>query len=350
MTLAFKPMGTITLISILLIVVQQFGANTVNYQKTILLRKSSQETLSTVNILLGLSGNHSGFLAEFEVALKSILLNAPLESDLSIYIMADSDAYGAMGEVFDRTGLNGSAWRNQIFIETYNVAPYLGNWTRQIKSMSENMDFERHTIGAYFRLYAHDVLPNNVKHALYMDTDVVIMANLDDLWEHVDQDALFQWGKDTCDGFIILNVQKLDTIWDMARRCNLENISKATHQAFNDQLIFRAVNHTFPDVVAVLPEEWAISVANGAWMYAQNIVEARPKVGMFHFNGGGSSKDVYWESSFVQKFADTWGTGPNYYAKLPWNWVRFIGESMRGAGKGNPLIIRHEGTRNKTTT
>lgn len=171
---------------------------------------------------MGLAGNHSGFLAEFEVALKSILLNAPLESDLSIYIMADSDAYGALGTVFDRTGLNGSLWRNRISIETYNVAPYLRNWTRQIVSMNENMDTGQHTIGAYFRLFAHEVLPNNVNHVLYMDTDVVIMANLDDLWEHVDQDTTFQWGKDACDGFIVLNLHKLGTVWDMARRCNLK--------------------------------------------------------------------------------------------------------------------------------
>lgn len=103
------------------------------------------------------------------------------------------------------------------------------------------------------------------------------------------------------------------------------------------------MNHTFPDVVAVLPEEWAISVANGAWRHAKDIVDYRPKVGMFHFNGGGASKDVYWEGGFVQKWPDTWGTGPLYYAKLPWNWARFIGESMRGAGKGHPLIMRHEG-------
>jgi hypothetical protein len=174
-----------------------------------------------------------------------------------------------------------------------------------------------------------------------MDTDVVIMANLDDLWKHVDQDATFQWGSDTCAGFMILNLQKLGTVWDMARRCDLHNISNVTGQDFNDQLIFRAVNYTFPNVVGVLPEEWSISVANGAWRHAADIVDYRPKIGMLHFNGGGGSQDAYWEGKFVQAWPDTWGTGPLYYAKLPWNWARFVGESMRGAGKGHPLIIRH---------
>ena len=188
MKLAFKAISAITLISILHLVYQLWGACTVDYRKAILRKRPKAEltkTPSTVNVLFGLSGKHSGFLAAFEVVLKSTLLNAPLESDLSIYIMAGKDAYGALGAVFDRMGLHGSLWRNRISIETYNVAPYLGKWTRKIISVNKNMDFGSHTIGAYFRLFAHEVLLNNMKHLLYMDTDVLIMANLDDLWADV---------------------------------------------------------------------------------------------------------------------------------------------------------------------
>lgn len=60
-------------------------------------------------------------------------------------------------------------------------------------------------------------------------------------------------GGGKCAGFIVLNLQKLDTLWDMTRRCNLTIISAATGHGFNDQLVFLTVNHTFPDVVAVLP-------------------------------------------------------------------------------------------------
>ncbi len=51
-------------------------------------------------------------------------------------------------------------------------------------------------------------------------------------------------------------------------------------------------------------------------MHATDIVEYRPKVGMFHFNEGGSSKEAYWESHFAKGYADTWGVGPYYYARL----------------------------------
>lgn len=261
--------------------------------------------IQSVPILFGLFGNNPSFLAEFEVALKSVLLNAPLKSDLSIHIMADGDAYDALGLIFYRTGLNGTMWRNSISIQTYNVDPYLEDWTNETRYM--NLDRNRHTRGTYFRLYAHRVLPNNIEHVLYMDTDVVIMANLDSLWENVDRNSAFQWGDDGCAGFLVLNVQKLDEIWDMARRCDLANISNVTGHDFNDQLIFLAVNRTFPNVVALLPGEWAISVANGAWRHAGDIVDYRPKVGMFHFNGGGSDNTEYWKGDFVKGFADTWG-------------------------------------------
>ncbi len=66
---------------------------------------SSTPLHTTVNVVFGLSGNDSGFLAEFEVALKSKLLNAPLQSKLAIHIMADSSAYVALGLIFIRTGV-----------------------------------------------------------------------------------------------------------------------------------------------------------------------------------------------------------------------------------------------------
>ena len=56
--------------------------------------------VQVVHVTFGLSGNHSGFLAEFEVALKSVLLNAPLELSLHIHILADEDAFASLKEIF----------------------------------------------------------------------------------------------------------------------------------------------------------------------------------------------------------------------------------------------------------
>ena len=49
-------------------------------------------------------------------------------------------------------------------------------------------------IGAYFRLFANSVIPTTVKHLMYLDTDVVIMANFQEVWRQVEMnpDALFE--------------------------------------------------------------------------------------------------------------------------------------------------------------
>ena len=44
--------------------------------------------LSTIHLAFGLSGNHPGFLSEFEVALKSVLLHAPLDRNMHVHIVA----------------------------------------------------------------------------------------------------------------------------------------------------------------------------------------------------------------------------------------------------------------------
>lgn len=51
----------------------------------------------------GLSSNNPGFLFEFEVALKSVLLNAPLKRDLFVHILADQDSFQALDDI-DKSG------------------------------------------------------------------------------------------------------------------------------------------------------------------------------------------------------------------------------------------------------
>ena len=64
-----------------------------------------------------------------------------------------------------------------------------------------------HTMGTYYRLFVERyVSKTSSKHILYMDTDVVIMANLESLWEIVErqQNVLFHWGKYMVAGFVVM--------------------------------------------------------------------------------------------------------------------------------------------------
>lgn len=113
----------------------------------------------------------------------------------------------------------------------------------------------------------------------------------------------------------------------------------------------KAVNYTRPDVVSFLPDAWALSIADGGlWRHADVIVEYRPKVGMFHFNGRGHSKESFWldnEATVVTRPRTF--EAAMYYVNLPWPWVLFRRERMTADGEAHELVIHHEVTETKMT-
>lgn len=108
-----------------------------------------------------------------------------------------------------------------------------------------------------------------------------------------------------------------------------------------DQLIFRAMNRTYPDVVGVLPREWDISVANGYkgnhWKSfplkakEEDVLDELKYAGMMHFNGGGMSDEAYFKQHKLltkRKYHHSFGL-VQYYARMPWSWAKFIVESNK---------------------
>ena len=282
----------------------------------------SQYNLPPVNVAFGLSGNHPGFLAEFEVALKSVLLNAPMERNLYVHVLADKDAFSSLGEIFNRTLLPTWVTRNPIEIHAYDISSHLP-WLKQTihdtfstalnrTNFNVNEATDRHTIGCFYRLMVHRIIPLFVKHVLYLDTDVVVFANEEDLWQQVESkpDALFHWGQNMCSGFVVMNLQRMGELWSLAKSVtNMTDISEERKQDVNDQLLYLALNVTYPEEVNVLPDGWDMTVASiwqkEYWPYN----ESRPNVGMLHFNGGSSSKHSYFRGhDFLGPgFNDTWG-------------------------------------------
>lgn len=167
------------------------------------LREQSKERLASIHVAFGLSGNEPGFLSEFEVALKSVLLNAPLQRDLFVHILADNTAFAALDNIYNKTQLAKWVTRNQIEIHSYNVTSRLEDmervimdtWTPSFPEIRNLLEVARHTVGTYFRLFAHWFLPSIAEQVLYMDTDVMILANLEELWHIVEAkpDSLFHW-------------------------------------------------------------------------------------------------------------------------------------------------------------
>lgn len=307
--------------------------------------------ISPIHVAFGLAGNHSGFISEFEVALKSVLLNAPLERTLSIHILADQDAILALNgnhtyrpPLFELIELQKWKSSSPIEINVYDVSRHVPDLTNLVdKTFIQAYNFQGdsliargvvHTIGTYFRLIANHIVPTTAKHLLYIDVDVVIMSNLEQLWREVEifPDALFHWGKGMCAGFVVMNVPRMDEIWTLAQKSPLKAIAEELHQSVDDQLIYRAVNVTFPEEVHILSDGWDMT-ATEKWQPKLEHVLAweYPNVGMLHFNGGAGSKEAYFnyrEGGFIKYYPETWGNA-KYYVTLPWTWARFQAWSLR---------------------
>ena len=250
------------------------------------------------HVMFALSGNHPGVLAEFEVSLKSVLLNVPMERKTFVHVLTDVFAFRSMDEIFNRTQLPTWITRNQIEIHTYDVMPHIKELQRKIAETFQDMGLgpkpliiykatRLHTLGTFFRLIAHLVVPSSVEHLLYIDTDVVIMANLEGLYEQIQTkpDALFHWGEHMNAGFLVLNVNRMEEIWKIAKESPLKNISETYQQGVDDQLIFKAVNVTHPDKVNVLEPGWAMAATDVWNKKPREHGERFPNTGMLHFNG-----------------------------------------------------------------
>ena len=303
-----------------------------------------------VHVLLALSGDHPGFFLEVEVALKSILMNAPETTSLTVHIMADGPAYYALEDMFQRIQ-EIQQWKSNhpITIRAYDCSGYIPQWENKVrhlynisldkgrrKSWYFNHSMEHHTIGTWFRLMADEVLPKEVKHIVYMDSDVIMMANLQDLFNHISDDAYLHWGKMKCAGFVILNVHQLQKMWyvvEHAYETKLKILKRNLSLALADQSFLAAFEYEQPEYVSILPDAWDNHLANGLYRYKKKLLQERPEIGYIHFNGGGTSKSswffdeygnfTFWVSAPHVYIRDTFGL-VDYYIRMPWPWAQYF--------------------------
>lgn len=319
-----------------------------------------EEELSSRHILYALSGNHSGFLAEFEVSLKSILLNLPTtqNSNTTIHIMADQPAHEALSKlIFDTAQLQDAITASPLTIATYNIQEHQDKWSHRIETrmaVAANMtkvSMYRHTIGTFYRLLCGDVLPPTVGEVLYLDVDAIVLANLEGLWQrHVvrSTNIYFQWGKARCAGYIILRPSKMEDVWRLYQKIPEKTIRRILNArpVPDDQHVFNAVHTVFPNVSATLPPEFDISARDGPWWRKPEVLlEHRPHgAAMMHFNGGGDSKEAYFDKRHEHKMLKEhiWGDLAKYYVNLPWPWARFMMYSLVAEGRGFKVNIQHE--------
>ena len=310
-------------------------------QRTLVDEAQVFQVQDPVDVLFALSGDDTNFLLEFEISLKSVLLNAPLDADLRVHILADDPAYRGIGSVFNRTGITEMRTRKPVSLIVYNVQLLLPKMNARLKTIMDTRGAqEKHTVGTFFRLFANYVLPDDVHHFIYLDTDVIVLANLAELWSHIEPNVFFLWGKDRCAGFMLFNAKTLEEMWTFWQSVDMAENNEKHHDGFNDQSLLRVLQRQLPDKVGELPHHWALSWADGLFKHKKDLLAVRPQAGMLHYNGV-SPQRLYKDA--WAPVETTWGLG-KYYDRLPWSWARFMIESKIFQGDGHPLRLVYNST------
>ena len=351
----------------------------------------------TVHILYGLHGNSTGFLDQWEVNLKSVLLNAPLDYPLHIHIIANSDAEQAIQLRLAEAGLmtmvanpndfeNNSTtilMRQQNRMTIYNVESFHDEWTSFLLQKFRGKDLDgAYPMGVYYRLLAYRViLPYwrqrnyDIDSILYMDADVVVLSNLNDLWRNVESAAtrgipegdpingvtdpiatnstpiIYQWSATWPNsGFAVYYLKQMHRFWDL-----LDELPEIGHT--NDQNLLTDVAKAFPQVAGTLPKEWDTHLGHGWRPAPHTLLHKQKRVGMAHFTGKPPQGQSYMDSaegvlkycirskscgnSETSKaaFMRTWGL-VDYYIRIPWHYVHYFAESQLPIGEqGHPMTI-----------
>jgi lipopolysaccharide biosynthesis glycosyltransferase len=331
----------------------------------------------TLHVIHCLSGNDPSFIEEWEIGMKSVLVNAPLDSNLHIHLIADNNAAKEIDSIASKNKWAESVWRNEIEVIVHNVEDMVPSWKEFLTNKLTNesnrgwMD-KRVGIGGYFRLLAHrvivqyecknsgtscpDVVKRDLQDAVYMDVDAIIIANLNHLRDTSDkilrkakeegrQSPLWIWHGNS--GFIVLDLTRMEEMWEMVVKTPIKDKGP---KAKGDQSILSMVEQHYVNVTAIMPFTWSTHTGHdGFRAEPQQLIKTRNEVGMLHFtmpkdfgnnfmDRGGTDKwcirsprcnhkDIA-PGGDMHNVRSSWGLA-EYYSKLNWEWALFQGGTSR---------------------
>eukprot|EP00956_Cyclotella_meneghiniana_P029150 scaffold69837_cov23-Cyclotella_meneghiniana.AAC.1 len=320
---------------------------------------SSTGRSRTLHIIHCLSGSEHFFIEEWEVGFKSILVNAPLDSNLHVHLIADNDAAAAINAKIINSKIVGSVWRNEVFVVVHNIEEMLPSWKKFLTDSLTNdsnrdwMD-RRVGIGGYLRLLAQRVVvpfecggqictefeKRDLQEALYSDTDVVIIGNLNNLMQttaNILEEAnreggkrrpLWIWNQNS--GFMILDLLNFEKVWELAATIPNE-IRDAEVKMKGDQWFLVKVQDHFPheNVTALLPDEWSTHIGHGFRKLPQKLFTSRKQgTGKWCKFSPRCDHNSTEEGGDMDKVKRTWGLA-EYYSKLSWDWAIYQGGTSR---------------------
>jgi hypothetical protein len=285
----------------------------------------------TIDVVVGihLDGrkNQTGFMDEWEVHLKSLMIHAPLDFNLHVHIITNQKALLSIQQRLELSGLHHFQFRNKVTLTCYVVDKYEITWEEFIYNKTNKTPFQSakniYTTGAYYRLMAdrYDfysdsflsfcfhfhlsnlypfvvcssrVLPKDLVNVIYSDTDVVFNSNLNALYPYLDPKKHTQWlqiGKTGCSGFIILNLKTFGShFWTTIDVLAQQKISFG---GVHDQYLLRLVRENSPlNSTGILPDEWNIHYSDHH-RDPSSIMEL--EIAFLHFNGMRNQLRGFWE-------------------------------------------------------
>lgn len=346
---------------------------------------SSLPQMRTLHVVQCLSGNATAFIDEWEVNLKSILMNAPLDAHMHIHTIADGKAAAAVNKKLEIAQLNSTRWRNKLSMTITNVESQIKDWMQLLEFVlkPENATSwfnKRIGIGGYFRLLAHDVILNytspldnaDLRMAVYMDSDVVVLAGLNHLISELDE-IVAERGKDENgdpnyplwtwkdnSGFMAMDLVNFERIWTLAKSLKRE-IKEDPYNKKSDQFILGKIQQKYTSEVGLMPDNWSVHIGHGYRKYPQSLFDTnKVDAGILHFTG---RFDSYFTLEGIKKFCRTmrnigchqsdlspggdmdkmdrtWGRA-DHYVKLTWDWVKYQGglSKVRLGDNGHTIII-----------
>ena len=310
---------------------------------------------------------NASIIDEWEVNLKSVLSNAPIDDEIHIHVIANINAAKLIERRINkqRIALLDSTWRNPTSLTIYNVESKIQGWTAFLNETLRGVPMdERISIGGYFRLLAHEILsPRGIHEVVYMDTDVVIIANLNDLMKYMvttkqeNEEMIWQYAATYANsGFMVMNMDKFHRFWELVQK--LPKIEHGGDQTLLSTVVEEWPNSTYAGVV---PIEWNVHLGhrwrNKPDTLTRHIKMKKQMAGMLHFTGNLGEKffsggiDKYcspgdprrlgrgWgrQCESLENLPQSWGLA-EYYVRLPWQLLTYFASSkIRNGESGHPF-------------
>ena len=128
-----------------------------------------------IHVCYSINSKHGRYAKFAGISILSLLENS--SEDITIHILHDSTLTES-----DRRKLISLVYRFDREIFLYNIDELKPNWIQEMKNRISNIEDITITIGGFYRLMIHEILPPEISKAIYLDSDTIVNLDIAELW------------------------------------------------------------------------------------------------------------------------------------------------------------------------